>query len=234
MKLTWFGHSAFRVEFGAARILIDPFLTGNPSFAGDAKQVSDGCTHVLLTHGHNDHVGDTFEILRKTGAQLIANFEIGEWLAQQLGSDDQINSGNQGGRIDAGGFSVSLVNAVHSSSYRDAQGSTYLGNPLGLIIKAEGQPTLYHLGDTDIFGDMALINEIHRPDIGIVPIGDRYTMGGRTAAMACKRFFQFRAIVPCHYGTFPALDKDAETFLAEMGADSGKVIVPQPGKPFEV
>lgn len=233
MHLTWFGHSAFRVEFGNARILIDPFLTGNPTFKGDPKQAAAGATHVLVTHGHNDHLGDAVEICTSSGAQAVGSAEVCDCLAEQ--GVKNVNPGNHGGTVDCGGFTVSFVNALHSSSYQRENGNiVYLGNPLGLVVKAEGHPTLYHMGDTAIFGDMALVNEIYEPEIGIVPIGDRYTMGAKMAAMACRRFFKFRTIVPCHYGTFPALEQTADKFLAEMGEDFSQVFVPERGKPFEV
>jgi L-ascorbate metabolism protein UlaG (beta-lactamase superfamily) len=229
MKLTWFGHSAFRIEFGNQRVMIDPFLTGNPSFNGDPQEAAAGATHVLVTHGHNDHTGDAVSICKANGAMLVASAEVGDW-AQGQGVE-KVNSGNHGGTVDCGGFTVSFVNALHSSSWNGSSGEvTYLGNPLGLIVTAPGEPTLYHMGDTGIFGDMALVNELYQPEIGIVPIGDRYTMGARLAAMACKRFFKFRRIVPCHYATFPILDQSADKFIAEMGADAGKVLVPEKGK----
>ncbi len=233
MKLTWFGHSAFRIEFGGLRILIDPFLTGNPTFQSDPKQAAEGCTHVLLTHGHGDHLGDAPDILRSSGAQLVGSAEVCDWLGSQ--GVKNVNPGNHGGTVDCGGFTTSFVNALHSSSHdRDPAKIMYLGNPLGLIIKATGEPTLYHMGDTGIFGDMALINEIYAPEIGLVPIGDRYTMGGEMAALACTRFFNFRTVIPCHYGTFPALDQTADKFLAAMGDQAGKVLVPERGQAVEV
>ena len=232
MKLTWFGHSAFKVAFADKTILIDPFLSDNPTWEGGWEGPAEGCTHVLLTHGHADHLGDAVAILKATGAQLVANFEIYAFLAGQ--GVENANPGNHGGTVDCGGFTVSLVNAVHSSSIQQGDQLVYLGNPLGLIIKAPGEPTLYHMGDTDIFGDMALINEIHQPEIGIVPVGDRFTMGAKTAAMACQRFFDFRTIIPCHYGTFPIIDPDAETFKAEMGADAAKVVVPERGTAIDL
>ena len=231
MRLTWFGHSAFRIEFGEARIMIDPFIP-NPTYKGDALEAAKGCTHVLITHGHNDHIGAAVEICRATGAQAVGSAEVGDWLEEQGVAN--VNPGNHGGTVDCGGFSVSFVNALHSSSYQRPDGMVYLGNPLGLIVTAEGEPTLYHMGDTGIFGDMALIAEIYQPEIGIVPIGDRYTMGGRLAAMACKRFFNFRTIVPCHYGTFGALDQTPDKFIAELGGEGGNVLVPERGKAVEL
>jgi L-ascorbate metabolism protein UlaG (beta-lactamase superfamily) len=225
MKITWFGHSAFAFEFADTKILIDPFLSGNPTFSGDVDEVSTGCTHVLLTHGHDDHVGDAVAILKNTGAQLVANFEVCMWLVSQGVSGDSINPGNHGGTVDCGGFTTSFVNALHSSGTSKDGASIYLGNPLGLIVKADGEPSVYHMGDTDIFGDMALINELHAPDVGIVPIGDRFTMGAKSAALACRRYFDFKAILPCHYGTFPIIDQTADAFLSEMGPDASKVQV---------
>jgi len=242
MKITWFGHSAFRIAFGDTVILIDPFLSGNPKFDGDAMEAAAGCTHVLLTHGHDDHVGDALEILNATGAQLVGAFEVCMSLVALGVGEDKINPGNHGGTVDCGGFSTSFVNALHSSSLSAGHPAVkdggiaflYMGNPLGLIVKAPGEPVLYHMGDTDIFGDMALINEIHRPEIGIVPIGDRFTMGAKTAAMACQRFFDFRTVLPCHYGTFPIIDQSADAFLSEMGDDAGKVTVPAIGEAFDL
>jgi L-ascorbate metabolism protein UlaG (beta-lactamase superfamily) len=232
MKLTWYGHSAFRVEFGNSRVLIDPFLSGNPTWDGGWEGPAEGCTHVLLTHGHADHLGDTADICKKSGAQVVSNFEIYTFLAAQ--GVENANPGNLGGSVDCGGFGVSFVLAHHSSSMQEGGRIVYLGNPGGLVVKAPGEPVLYHMGDTDIFGDMALINEIHKPEIGIVPIGDRFTMGARSAAMACQRFFKFKTIVPCHYGTFPMIDPDAEKFKAAMGSDAGKVLVPERGKAVDL
>ena len=229
MKLTWFGHSAFALEFADKKVLIDPFLSGNPKFEGSVEDVTAGCTHVLLTHGHDDHVGDSLAILTATGAQLVACFEICMWLVSQGVSGDKINPGNHGGTVDCGGFTTSFVNALHSSGTTVDGASVYLGNPLGLIVRADGEPSVYHMGDTDIFGDMALINELHEPDIGIVPVGDRFTMGAKSAAMACRRYFDFKTIVPAHYGTFPIIDQTADAFVAEMGPDADKVKVLQPG-----
>lgn len=235
MKLTWYGHSAFGVEAGGAKILIDPFLTGNPSWDGGWEGPAEGVTHVLLTHGHDDHIGDAVAILKKTGAMLVANFEICMFLVGKGVDEGRINPGNTGGTVDCGGFTVTFVQALHSSSASGEGGhNTYLGNPLGLVLHFPDDKTLYHMGDTDIFSDMALVNELHEPAIGLVPIGDRFTMGGAVAALACRRFFKFEAVVPCHYGSFGIIDQTADKFVQGMEGSGAKVIVPRPGEAFEV
>lgn len=232
MKLTWFGHSAFRVEAAGANILIDPFLSGNPSWGKGWEEAADGVTHVLLTHGHNDHIGDTLAIVKKTGAMLVANPEICDFLGKQ--GAEKLNMGNHGGTVDCGGFTTTFVNAAHSSSFSKQDGNVYLGNPHGLVLHFPDDKTLYHMGDTDIFSDMALINELHAPDIGLVPIGDRFTMGGAVAALACQRYFKFEAVVPCHFGTFGLLDPTAEKFIDGMEGSGTKVLVPAIGEAFEI
>ncbi|EKF43782.1 metal-dependent hydrolase [Nitratireductor indicus] len=235
MKLTWYGHSAFRVDAGGASILIDPFLSGNPSWGKGWEGPAEGITHLLLTHGHDDHLGDSAEILKKTGAMLVANFEICSYLVGQGASGERINPGNHGGTVDCGGFTVTFVNAQHSSSTAGPNGSnTYLGNPAGLILHFPEEKTLYHMGDTDIFGDMALIEELHQPDIGLVPVGDRFTMGGAVAALACQRYFNFEKVVPCHFATFPLLDPTAQKFVDGLAGGKTEVLLPKVGEAFEV
>ena len=233
MKITWYGHSAFRIEAGGAVILIDPFLTGNPRWDKGWEGPASGCTHVLLTHGHNDHVGDTLAILKASGAMLAANFEICMHL-QGKGAA-RINPGNTGGTVDCGGFTATFVQALHSSSFGlDGGGNVYLGNPGGFVLHFPQDKSLYAMGDTDIFSDMALINELHQPDIGIVPIGDRFTMGGAVAALACQRFFNFKAVIPAHYASFGMLDRDASKFTAAMEGAATKVLLPAIGVAFDV
>lgn len=234
MKLTWYGHSAFRIETSGATILIDPYLVGNPVWQGGWEEPAKGVTHVLLTHGHDDHISGAAEILKQSGAMLVANFEICMYLVGKGVSNRKINPGNIGGTVDCGGFTTTFVPALHSSSASAPDGNAYLGNPGGLVLHFPGAPTLYHMGDTDIFSDMALINELHEPKIGIVPVGDRFTMGGAVAALACRRFFRFETVVPCHFGTFPLLDQTADKFVEGLEGSGVKVALPEIGKQMTI
>jgi L-ascorbate metabolism protein UlaG (beta-lactamase superfamily) len=227
MQITWYGHSAFRLDFADKHVLIDPFFTGNPAFSGDRADAISGVTHILVTHGHSDHVGDTLDIAKQTGAAVVSNFDLLMWLASQ--GLQNFNPMNTGGTIDAGGFQVSLVRADHSAGMVESGVGFPLGSANGMVVRAPGEPTVYHMGDTDIFGDMALINEIYAPKVGMVPIGDRFTMGAKTAAMAVKRFFAFDTVIPCHYGSFGIIDPTADAFRAEMAGNKTKVLVPEKG-----
>src|SRR5262245_64466560 len=225
MRITWYGHSAFRLDFGKSAVLIDPFFTGNPAFVSDRAAAIKGVTHIVLTHGHGDHVGDTLEIARETGAPVVANYDLCMWLnGKGLQKFDPMNTG---GTTDQGGFTVTMVRADHSSGDIADGMPIYLGNPCGVIVKAKGEPTVYHLGDTDIFSDMALICEIHQPKVAMVPIGDRFTMSPVTAALAVKRFLKAETVIPCHYGSFPIIEPNADKFAAELQGQQVKVIVPE-------
>lgn len=227
MQITWFGHSAFRLDFKGTAVLIDPFFTGNPAFVSDRAAAIRGVSHVLVTHGHGDHVGDTLDIARETGATVTTNYDLGMWLVSK--GLEKFNPMNTGGTTDLGGFTVTLVRADHSSGDVVDGMPVYLGNPCGIVVKAPGEPTVYHMGDTDVFSDMGLIAELHAPKIAMVPIGDRFTMGAASAAFAVKRFFQLDAVIPCHYGSFPIIDQTADRFVAAMAGHATRVIVPEKG-----
>jgi L-ascorbate metabolism protein UlaG (beta-lactamase superfamily) len=232
MQITWFGHSAFRLDFAGKVVLIDPFFTGNPAFASDKAAAIKGVTHIVITHGHGDHVGDALDISKQTGAPVVANYDLCMWLATK--GLEKFDPMNTGGTTDQGGFTVSFVRADHSSGDVVDGQPLYLGNPNGVIVTAKGEPTVYHLGDTDIFSDMALISEIYAPKVALVPIGDRFTMSPKTAALAVKRFLKVDVAVPCHYGSFPIIEKTADAFVAAMAGHAIEVIVAENGKPFTV
>ncbi|HEV7435337.1 MAG TPA: metal-dependent hydrolase [Pseudorhizobium sp.] len=229
MKITWLGHSAFRIETAKAKILLDPFFTGNPGFSGlDAREAAEGITHILLTHGHGDHVGDTVSLANETGAVVLANADLAGWLGKK--GVAKTDMGNTGGTVSFEGFTVTFTQAQHSSAQITEDGISHaLGNANGLMLHFDDEPSVLHMGDTDIFTDMSLINELHQPDIGLVPIGDRFTMGGAVAALACQRFFDFKHAIPCHYGSFPIVDQTAEKFVKGMEGTRTRVEAPTPG-----
>jgi L-ascorbate metabolism protein UlaG (beta-lactamase superfamily) len=232
MQITWYGHSAFRLDFAGKAVLIDPFFTGNPAFASDKAVAIKNVAHIVLTHGHGDHVGDTLDIARSNSATVTTNYDLCMWLAAN--GLEKFNPMNTGGTTDLGGFTVTMVRADHSSGDIKDGMPIYLGNPCGVIVKAGNEPTVYHMGDTDVFGDMGLIAEIHQPNVAMVPIGDRFTMSPKTAAFAVKRFFKLDAVIPCHYGSFPIIEKNADAFVAEMAGHATRVIVPEKGKPVDL
>lgn len=231
MKITWFGHSCFKIETGSSTLMLDPFLMGNPTFekSGIAWDTAvAGVTHVALTHGHGDHVGDAGDICKRTGATLFANYELAMFVKSQ--GAEKLEPMNTGGTVCSKDFSITLTDALHSSS---SESGVYLGNPNGIVITPATGPVVYAMGDTDVFPGMGLIAELHKPAVGIVPIGDRFTMGARSAAFACRKYFTFATVIPCHYGTFAGmLDATADSFVAEMKGHNVKV--PNPGETVSV
>lgn len=227
MQITWYGHSAFRIETANVVVMLDPFFD-NPTWDGDTEAAWEGTDYVAVTHGHGDHVGSTVALAKATGATVIANPEICKFVGESgVSKTEPINFG---GELTLPGFSIAYVPAWHSSSSDGGGTGRYLGTAGGFIIRAEGEKSLYAMGDTGIFGDMQLIAELYEPKIGLVPIGDRFTMGGKLAATACRRYFAFDAVIPCHYGTFGLIDPDASKFLEGMKGGTTKVVVPQRGE----
>jgi L-ascorbate metabolism protein UlaG (beta-lactamase superfamily) len=233
MQITWFGHSAFRIDLKGAVIMIDPFLD-NPTFKGDQQAAAKGATHVVVTHGHDDHTGSAVEICKTTGAVLVANPEVSDFLVGKGVPGNRNEQMNHGGELDLGAFSIAYVPAWHSSSTTIDGKPVYLGNPGGVVIRADGERTLLHMGDTGIFDGMGLIGEIYAPKIGIVPIGDRFTMGPKLAALACRRYFAFETVIPCHYETFGALHGEVRHFVKEMDGSGVEVLVPRRGEAVRV
>ncbi|MDO5630401.1 MAG: metal-dependent hydrolase [Paracoccus sp. (in: a-proteobacteria)] len=211
MKLTWLGHSGFRLEIEQAVILIDPWLTGNPLFPQDQRdQALSGATHILITHGHGDHTGDTLAIAKERGIPVVGIYDlISHW--EKTAGIEGVGF-NKGGTVDLGGAKVTMVNAAHSSSLDGPDGPIYAGHESGYMIAGEGR-VIYVSGDTDIMADMAWMGEYHQPDIGILCAGGHFTMDMARAAWAAKKYFDFKTVVPCHYKTFPLLAQSAQPLV---------------------
>lgn len=229
MQLTWLGHSAFHLQTGTQSLLIDPFWTGNPTFPAGYE---DGVTKVdvvVLTHGHEDHLGDTVRLATKYGATVVAQYEICMYV-NGLGVE-KLQPMNTGGCIEHGGVRYCMVPALHSSALILDGKPVTMGDPAGFVIQSEGR-SIYHTGDTALFSDMALIQRIYRPKIGLVCIGDRFTMGPETAAIACNEFLDLELIVPTHWGTFGLLSGQPEEFASRV--TRGRVQIPAAGVPIEI
>ena len=208
MKITWLGHSSFRIEIEDAVLLLDPWLDGNPTFPDDRREEAiSGATHILLTHGHGDHASETLPLAKELGIPILCIFELSERWEQE---DGVTTTGfGKGGTVEAGGARITMVNAVHSSSLDFGGDFRIAGSEAGFMIAGEGH-TIYVSGDTDIMADMDWMGDLHKPDIGILCCGGHFTMDIDRAAYAAKRYFDFRTVIPCHYGTFPLLAQSAE------------------------
>lgn len=201
VKFTWVGHGTWRIRTaGGKDVLIDPWLAGNPVAPEHLKTV-DRLDLIVLTHGHFDHVADAVDVAKATGCKVIAPFEIANWLPKQGVDQEAVIGMGKGGTFELDGVAFTMVHAEHFSSFPDG---SYAGEPVGYVIQFENGFKVYFAGDTDVFGDMALIRELDEPEVAFLPIGDFYTMGPRRAAKAVE-LLGVKTVVPMHFGTFPAL-----------------------------
>lgn len=226
------GHSAFAIEHGEMSILIDPFISGNPTATVSAGDLSPNL--ILLTHAHNDHVGDTIDIAKRTGAPVVATFELANALATR--GADTVGM-NHGGTYRFDGGSAKLVPAWHTSSWTDEDGNVIApGVPAGYIItltEGESSQKLYFAGDTCLFLDMQLIGD-EELDLAVIPIGDHFTMGPADAIRAV-RFLRPKYVIPCHYNTFPPITQDADAFKSDLEEKtSAQGVILEPGQTWEL
>ncbi|WP_339689796.1 metal-dependent hydrolase [Celeribacter baekdonensis] len=232
MKITWLGHSGFRIEIADQVLLIDPWLAGNPSFPEErAEEATTGATAIFLTHGHGDHASTTIPVGKDTGAMIYCIHELSLILGAEgagvtgFGKGGTITLGEGTLGEDDAAVRVTMVNAVHSSSIDFKDGApAYAGDPAGFMISGEGH-TIYVSGDTDIMADMAWFADLHQPDIGILCAGGHYTMDMARAAYVCQKFFEFKTVIPCHWGTFPLLAQSCDPLVYAL--EDGVVKVPE-------
>lgn len=227
VKITWLGHATFLLEAQGKRVLIDPWLKNNPACPDDMKDPGP-LDVIAITHGHNDHMQDALVLAKQTGATVVAIVEIGDWLETQ--GVENVVAMNKGGTTEVAGIKFHMTDAKHSSSFNYEEdgkpGWTVIngGEAAGFVIELETGFKLYHAGDTAVFGDMALIRKLLAPDIALLPIGDFYTMGPRSAAEAI-RLLGVKTVIPMHYGTFPILVGTPDELRKEADDVAGLEVV---------
>ena len=222
-QITYLGHSTIRLTLPDERvILIDPWLVNNPA-CPKAEKNQPRCDFIALTHGHMDHTEDVPALIKEHSPKVVTNFDFASVL-ESICSGGQFCGMNLGGTQELDGIRFSMTRAFHSSSYNTDKGLTYAGMPGGFVIEAPGLATVYHAGDTDVFSDMKLIDEMYAPKIIVLPIGDHFTMGPKGAAIAAK-YFNPQVIIPIHYATFPMLTGTVEEFKQHLGPALAELVV---------
>ncbi len=246
VELQWFGQAAFKITTpGGKVILIDPFITKNPKTPEALKDLGKlgKVDLILLTHGHGDHIGDTVEIAKMTGAKVALNADMGhtfvalDWLPYS-----QLIRFNKGAGIEmlGTGIVITMVHAEHSSEIVQTDPQTKKvtvypgGEPAGYIVQLEDGYKIYHAGDTGVFADMKWIGEYYNPDLALLPIGGHFTMDPQHAAYAVRKLLKTKTVVPMHYGTFPPLKGTPEQLKKALADSRTKVLVMEPGQSIKL
>lgn len=217
-KLTWLGHAAFRITTATGKVVIvDPWVQSNPMCPPELKSFERVDT-LLISHGHFDHIADAVELAKKHAPQIVAIYETCVWL--QSKGVTNTSPMNKGGTQKVGELEITMVHAIHSCGIQDGDKIIYGGEASGYVVRLPGGLTVYHAGDTAVFGDMKLIGDLYKPHVALLPIGDHFTMGPREAALAI-RLLGVRHVIPMHFGTFPLLTGTPERLREETKDISG-------------
>lgn len=227
VKITWLGHSVFLFE-AEKKLLIDPFISGNPLAPCSPEELNPDI--IAVTHGHRDHLGDTIEIGKRTGCRIISVHEVANYIKSKGVFAEGMG---KGGTVNVEGIKLTMTEALHSSSI-DASGFSFDGgSPAGFIIRINDH-SIYHAGDTGVFGDMQLIGELYEPELALLPIGDKFTMGIKEATKAVE-LIQPKIVIPMHYNTFDVIIQDPLEFKQAVESKTNtKVIIMQPGQSIEL
>lgn len=227
VKITWLGHSAFLLE-AEKKVLIDPFISGNPATPCSSEELDPDI--IAVTHGHGDHLGDTIEIGARTGCRIISIHEVANYIKSKGVFAEGMN---KGGTINIEGITFTMTDAIHSSSI-DASCFSFDGSCLAGFVIGIGGHRIYHAGDTGVFGDMQLIGELYEPELALLPIGSRFTMGIKEAVKAVE-LIRPGTVIPMHYNTFDVIKQDTEEFRRAVEAKvNTKVVIMKPGESIEL
>jgi L-ascorbate metabolism protein UlaG (beta-lactamase superfamily) len=227
VQLTWLGHSTFKIEYDGKVLLIDPWVANNPA-CPDRHKRFDRMDVMLVTHGHFDHIGDAVPLAKAHHPTVVGIFETCRWLEKK--GVEKTSAMNKGGTIEVNGLRVTMVHADHSCGILDDDGSiVYGGEAVGYVVEFPGGYRMYHAGDTNVFGDMSIIGDLYQPDIALLPVGDRFTMGPREAALAADMLGVSR-VVPMHHGTFPLLTGTPEAVRDLLKEKGIEVVEIKPGE----
>ncbi|WP_170331555.1 metal-dependent hydrolase [Ruegeria arenilitoris] len=230
MNIVWLGHGSFRIEVAGQVLLIDPWLTGNPSLSEQHHdEAVQDATHILLTHAHFDHVVDVLPLAKHLRIPVVGQYDLMGYWSEAEGIETI--GFNKGGTVNLNGIKVTMVPASHSSTFSTPDGVRTGGTEVGFMIAAEGH-MLYVSGDTDIMADMDWMGDYYKPDIAILSAGGHFTMDMKGAAYAAKRYFDFKTVIPCHYKTFPILEQSAEDLI--NGLPGVNVIEPEVMKAIKI
>ena len=222
ITITWHGHNTFSLDINGQKVVVDPFFAGNNPVA-DVSADDVEADFILQTHGHGDHISDTVPLAKRTGAMVIGNFEVCNWIAGQ--GHEKTHAMNTGGGHDFAFGHVLMTRALHSSGLPDG---SYGGDPAGYVVTADGKK-LYFAGDTALFSDMTLIGDMGL-DLAIVPIGDNFTMGPDDAFRAVKDYLKPKVVIPCHYDTWPPIEQDAAAWAENVKSrTNAEPVVVEPG-----